>query len=306
MAQSDRMGGGGPGNTPATGAKPAAPGKVVDPDQLNGALPVVEPFKKHFDKCTGQADMGNDCKFEHLGIIGDEAHQKRPSCHNVGEAIDVGFIECAGQKIESANPKYLTFVKCFAEQTGGEMNDIFHQTGGSPNIIQKSDHVKHVHIQIKDCKMVPGKNVNAQELIADFSLENLTSFISSLIIGSPAEAAVELKIKEMGKNFDKKMDAAGVGKLRLKYRYIGEPIAKPADLTVSVQCQGMKKELKIEAMDMCSLTKYDYVAHEKTLNIEAQTARVETNGKVYCDQKLEKSISVGDFCRDQARKTLKK
>ncbi len=136
----------------ASGGQQGSSSPVKDPDQLQN-YPVVPKFKENFDKCTAKANMGNDCKFEDLGIIGDKAHAVRPSCHNAGEAIDVGFIECAGQKIQPNDPKYLEFVKCFADDTNGEMNNIFHIKAGQ-NTIPKSDHVKHVHIQLKNCRMV--------------------------------------------------------------------------------------------------------------------------------------------------------
>lgn len=146
----ERTGGGNPGQ--ARGTKGGSSSPVKDPDQLQN-YPVVPKFKANFDKCTAKANMGTDCKFEDLGIIGDKAHASRPSCHNAGEAIDVGFVECAGQKILPSDPKYIEFVKCFADDTNGEMNDIFHIKAGQ-NTMQKSDHVKHVHIQLKNCKMV--------------------------------------------------------------------------------------------------------------------------------------------------------
>lgn len=148
----ERTGGGTKGTTGSSGNSSAP---VKDPDQCNGH-PVCPEFKKNFDECTAKANMGNDCKYEDLGIMGDKAHQARPSCHNVGEAVDVGYIECAGQKIQPNDPKYLEFVKCFADDTEGKMNNIFHIKAGQ-NTIQKSDHVKHVHIQLKNCRMVPGQ-----------------------------------------------------------------------------------------------------------------------------------------------------
>lgn len=138
------------GSAQAKGGGSSSP--VKDPEQLAN-YPVVPKFKENFDKCTAKANMGTDCKFEDLGIIGDKAHAVRPSCHNAGEAIDVGFIECAGQKIQPNDPKYLEFVKCFADDTNGEMNNIFHIKAGE-NTIKKADHVKHVHIQLKNCRMV--------------------------------------------------------------------------------------------------------------------------------------------------------
>lgn len=154
----ERTSGGTQGGTQAAEGGNSSP--IKDPDQLQN-YPVVPKFKENFDKCTAQANMGTDCKFEDLGIIGDKAHAVRPSCHNAGEAIDVGFIECAGQKIQPDNPKYLEFVKCFADDTNGEMNNIFHEKAGE-NTIQKADHVKHVHIQLKNCKMITAAQAGAK------------------------------------------------------------------------------------------------------------------------------------------------
>lgn len=157
----------GSGGSATTKSPDGSSAAVKSPEQLQG-YPIVAPFKENFNKCTGKANMGTNCKFEDLGIMGDASHQARRSCHNVGEAIDVGYIECAGQKIQPSDKKYEEFVKCFADDTNGVTNDIFHKKAGQ-NTIQKSDHVKHVHIQLKNCRMVTGSGGGAKTASAGSS-----------------------------------------------------------------------------------------------------------------------------------------
>jgi hypothetical protein len=145
-------GGSGGGNGSVASGATDAPFKTAE--QLE-QRPITEPFKKHFDQCTRRANMGTGCRFQDKGIMGDKDHQARASCHNVGEAIDIGIIECAGQQIKPDSQHFCDFVKCFADETGGETSTIFARPCGNGNKV-KSDHSGHVHIQLKNCRMVAG------------------------------------------------------------------------------------------------------------------------------------------------------
>ncbi len=132
---------------------------------IGGSPPIAQTFQKYFNVCTTLVGLGQ-CNFVNLGIWGDQAHQQRQSCHNVGEAIDVGPLTCSGGQasgtINPDNPRFYDMVKCMAQQTNNELETIFHLSEGPPNMIQKSDHSGHVHIQLKNCRMVRGNGSGPQ------------------------------------------------------------------------------------------------------------------------------------------------
>lgn len=138
------------------GADAGWSGPPVGASELSGGQTIVEPFKRNFDRCAQEIGLGV-CKFENMGIMGDASHRARRSCHNGGEAIDVGPLTCTGAKaIPSNHPKFFDMAKCLANNSNNELQVIFHRAEG-PNMIQKSDHVGHMHVQIKNCRMIYGR-----------------------------------------------------------------------------------------------------------------------------------------------------
>ncbi len=130
-------------------ARPTAPSDLTTPFKILG------PFKKYFDTCTSKARLGT-CKFVNLGIKGDASHRARRSCHNSAQAIDVGPLTCSsGRRVLASDPLYFEVAKCMANDTNNELQVIFYKKDGQ-NMIQKSDHNNHMHIQIKSCSMVYG------------------------------------------------------------------------------------------------------------------------------------------------------
>lgn len=123
--------------------------------ELKTPFKIVGTFKKYFDGCTEKAGLGS-CKFVNLGVKGDASHQQRRSCHNSAQAIDVGPLTCiGGQRVLASDPKYFSVASCMANQTNNELQVIFYKTEG-PNMMRKSDHNNHMHIQLKNCAMVFG------------------------------------------------------------------------------------------------------------------------------------------------------
>lgn len=138
------------------GASGGWSGPPVGAYELSGGQSIVEPFQRNFDRCSQELGLGS-CKFENLGIMGDASHRARRSCHNAGEAIDVGPLTCSGtQAIPSNHPKFFAMAKCLANNSNNELQVIFYRAEG-PNMIQKSDHVGHMHVQIKNCRMIYGQ-----------------------------------------------------------------------------------------------------------------------------------------------------
>lgn len=123
--------------------------------ELKGPFKIMGPFKKYFDGCVEKAGLGL-CRFVNLGVKGDASHQQRRSCHNSAQAIDVGPLTCSsGRKILASDPAYFAVASCMANQTNDELQVIFYKTEGR-NMLKKSDHNSHMHIQLKNCAMTFG------------------------------------------------------------------------------------------------------------------------------------------------------
>lgn len=123
--------------------------------ELKTPFKILGTFKKYFDGCTEKAGLGN-CKFVNLGVKGDASHQRRRSCHNSAQAIDVGPLTCStGRRVLASDPKYFAVASCMANQTNNELQVIFYKSEG-PNMMRKSDHNNHMHIQLKNCAMTFG------------------------------------------------------------------------------------------------------------------------------------------------------
>lgn len=276
----------------------AAPGGWQDPQQLPES-PITPFIKQNFDKCTQKAAMGSQCKFKNLGIMGDKAHQSRRSCHNAREAIDIGDIQCGGQTYNAKQDQFCQFVKCFADDTNGQTTDIFAKKCGSNKI--KGDHDKHVHIEKKPCRMITGGGGGGNVARADSFSSKMSSLIAGLFGIQEADAAPETT-KEFEKNFDKKMVAPAVGKVRIKYEYHGEPMLSPAEFTLFAKCEGSKKELEIVNEDICSINKWEYNASDKSFIIDVQKGVLDETSSVHCTDHQELKYNVGDFCKEAARK----
>jgi len=129
--------------------------RPIASSDLNSPFRILAPFRKYFDGCIQKAGLGS-CRFVNLGIKGDASHQRRRSCHNSAQAIDVGPLTCStGGQILASDPRYFEVAKCMANDTNNELQVIFYKSEG-PNMIRKSDHNNHMHIQLKNCAMTFG------------------------------------------------------------------------------------------------------------------------------------------------------
>lgn len=95
---------------------------------------IEAPFNKHHKTCA------SGCTYISWGIWGDEAHKKRPSCHNSGEAIDIHAIKCKGKKYGAGTRKFSSYLKCMKRK--------FHVIFGNKK------HKNHAHIQFHNCKKI--------------------------------------------------------------------------------------------------------------------------------------------------------
>lgn len=129
--------------------------RTTAPTDLGSPFKILAPFRTYYDGCITKAGLGT-CRFVNLGIKGDASHQKRKSCHNSAQAIDVGPLTCSnGRKIIASDPEFFEVAKCMANETNDELQVIFYKKEG-PNMMQKSDHNNHMHIQLKNCSMIYG------------------------------------------------------------------------------------------------------------------------------------------------------
>jgi len=113
---------------------------------------------------------------------------------------------------------------------------------------------------------------------------------------------ITVETKERTKKWTKTVDAPKVGKVKMKFAYAGEPLAKPADLTVTIKCDGMKKEQQAYYRDICWVNTYEYEKGDKALLFQVTTARVDKDSKVWCDQFTDEKIEVEKVCQDAFKK----
>lgn len=95
---------------------------------------ILAPFLAKHNSCA------SGCSYVSWGIWGDEAHQRRKSCHNSGEAIDIHAIRCRGKTHSGQSARFNSYVGC--------MRGKFHVIYGS------GDHENHAHIQLRNCRKI--------------------------------------------------------------------------------------------------------------------------------------------------------
>ncbi len=150
-------------------------GEIKTVNDMKGGQPIVEPFKKYFDKCAvkgingGSASGGaaggasgsngdvGKCKFKDMGID-RELHKGKPSCHHKGEAIDVGLVNCGGGDIDPQKQQdsYMEIAKCMATETDDTFKVIYRDQTPVANMMpgrDKGKHEDHMHIQLKSCSL---------------------------------------------------------------------------------------------------------------------------------------------------------
>lgn len=131
-----------PGSIDAVWFYPNGDVASEDPDEiwnlLNGffrkTAPISAPFKNQHKVCAGS------CSYVSWGIWGDEAHKKRKSCHNSGEAIDIHAITCGKVKHGPTSSRFKNYVGCMRKKF--------------KVLFQVKDHYQHAHIQIHNCRKI--------------------------------------------------------------------------------------------------------------------------------------------------------
>lgn len=168
----DRESVGGGGWRYGGGGGPSGPAGTISVDDLKedsstGRAKIVKPLKKWFPICTEKVGL-KTCKFVNIGIWGDDPHKRTESCHNSGEAMDVGLpLSCSdgvsiteSKRGQPPDPRALALAKCMAKETNDELQVIFHDYEDRPNMFPggvRNKHHGHMHIQLKNCRMVRGR-----------------------------------------------------------------------------------------------------------------------------------------------------
>ncbi len=101
-----------------------------------GAPRILAPFKKRHEVCAP------GCGYVSWGIWGDKAHQKRRSCHNSGDAIDIHAVRCGKTTHGPRTAKFAKYVGCMKQSFG--------------TVFGNKDHKNHAHIQLRDCRKIKG------------------------------------------------------------------------------------------------------------------------------------------------------
>lgn len=102
---------------------------------------ILQPFLDAHRSCAP------GCGYVSWGIWGDEAHQRRRSCHNSGEAIDVHAITCGGTHA-APSQRFNRYVSCMRGHLG-----VIYGSGS---------HNNHAHFQLHGCSMCQGKNCGGE------------------------------------------------------------------------------------------------------------------------------------------------
>ncbi len=145
------------GGNSAPNGDPA--GSTTNPMSVpSGAAAIVPLVQEYFPKCTNELGYGT-CTFKNLGIWGDARHRAGRSCHNSGEAWDIGLpFNCSsGGVIQPDDPKALEIAKCLATKADNKLGIIFKDIPFGPNMFpagKRGMHNGHIHVQLRNCRSI--------------------------------------------------------------------------------------------------------------------------------------------------------
>jgi hypothetical protein len=120
-------------------------------------------------------------------------------------------------------------------------------------------------------------------------MKNLTSVLLFLSFAASAEIL---------KNFDKQNYVVGVGQVRLKYVFLGEPVSRPRSLKIWVKCEKSKEWKAVGEYQMCALDKYEVDTKAKKLSVNYLDGRVNLQtGESHCDQVGSGEVDLAKQCK---------
>ena len=96
-----------------------------------------------------------------------------------------------------------------------------------------------------------------------------------------------------------KIEAQGLGTIRIFNEDIGEPIAAPARVTVSVKCKDTGDIKQVALFRLCKFESYSFERETKILSLKMISGRVvHHSGEVVCDQVDHKSVDLMSSCSE--------
>jgi hypothetical protein len=134
-------------------------------------------------------------------------------------------------------------------------------------------------------------------------LNSLVILLLWMSVGNSASVETQAPLPE---DFDQEIEAPGVGKIRLEYRDVGEPVSEPSYLEIYAKCDGFVKEKRILKIGMCHIKSHKYEKETKTLKLEYVTSEVAVGSVVRCVHNTEKQVDLGKACTELHREKLKK
>jgi len=109
----------------------------IQTSKRKGSPRILNPFlNRHNNVCA--PGYG----YVSWGIWGDKAHQRRRSCHNSGDAIDIHAITHQGKVYNGKTQRFRDYVSCMNKEFG--------------TIFGNRSHTDHVHIQLRPCRKIGG------------------------------------------------------------------------------------------------------------------------------------------------------
>lgn len=94
-----------------------------------------------------------------------------------------------------------------------------------------------------------------------------------------------------------KIEAKGLGTVRIFHEELGEPIAAPERLTVSVTCREGGDAKEVALFRLCKFDSYSFERDTRILNLKMISGRVvHHSGEVICDQVDHKSVDLTAIC----------
>lgn len=109
----------------------------IQTSKRKGSPRILNPFlNRHNNVCA------SGYGYVSWGIWGDRAHQRRRSCHNSGDAIDIHAITHQGKVYTGKTQRFRDYVSCMHKEFG--------------TVFGNSSHTDHVHIQLRPCRKIGG------------------------------------------------------------------------------------------------------------------------------------------------------
>lgn len=96
-----------------------------------------------------------------------------------------------------------------------------------------------------------------------------------------------------------KIEATDLGTIRIFNEDLGEPIAAPGRVTVSIKCKNTGDTIQVALFRLCKFESYSFERDTKILSLKMISGRVvHQSGEVVCDQVDHKNIDLKSSCTE--------